>query len=106
MKPTVYLIPAAIAAAVAAASPAAAANAPKESVLDSLKVVNVSFVKNADMMEVEYEFDLSAMSIGSNERVIFTPVFAGEGDSIVLQPLVLNGRNAQLKYEQIGRAHV
>lgn len=100
MKPTVYLIPAAIAAAVAAASPAAAANAPKESVLDSLKVVNVSFVKNADMMEVEYEFDLSAMSIGSNERVIFTPVFAGEGDSIVLQPLVLNGRNAQLKYER------
>ncbi len=100
MKPTVYLIPAAIAAAVAAASPATAANAPKESVLDSLKVVNVSFVKNADMMEVEYEFDLSAMSIGSNERVIFTPVFAGEGDSIVLQPLVLNGRNAQLKYER------
>lgn len=97
MKPTAYLIMAAFAAATVIP---AAARAPKESVLDSLRVVNVSFLKNADMMEVSYDLDLSAMHLGSNERVIFTPVFAGEGDSIVLPPLVLNGRNAQLKYER------
>lgn len=99
MKLKFYTI-AAMAVLLAAATAPAAARAPKGSALDSLRVVNVLFNKCADKMQVAYELDLSALRLGSEERVILTPVFAGQGDSIALTPLVVNGRNAQIKYER------
>lgn len=82
----------------AAALPAAGAKTAPGALLDSLKVVNVSMVKKGGMMELAYQFDLSSMRLGSNERVILTPVLVGEGDSVALSPVVVNGRNAQIKY--------
>ncbi len=82
----------------AAASPAAAKS--PHSTLPQLKARNISFYTADSIMHVDYDFDLSDISLGTNERVTLTPVLAGEGDSIVLQPVVVNGRNAAIKYER------
>ena len=78
----------------------AAAKMEKGDMLDAIKVVDVSLKKRGGNMEVGYQFDLSDMKLGSNQRIIFTPVLVGEGDSIVLDRVVVNGRNAQIKYER------
>lgn len=86
-------------ATAAAVLPAAAKQAPG-TVLEAVKVVDASLVKSGPMMEVGCELDLSGVSLGSNERVIITPVLVGINDSVALPPLVVNGRNAAIKYER------
>lgn len=86
-------------AALAASMPAAAKSAPG-ALLDSIRVKEVSMIKRGQMMEVSYSFDLSKVRPASNERIIITPVLVGEGDSIALKPVVVNGRNAAIKYER------
>ncbi|MDE5886822.1 MAG: DUF3868 domain-containing protein [Muribaculaceae bacterium] len=79
---------------------AGAAKMEKGDMLDAIKVIDVTLKKRAGNMEVGYQFDLSSMKLGSNQRIIFTPVLVGEGDSIAFDPVVVNGRNAQIKYDR------
>lgn len=98
MKPTIAII-LSVLTALSSVPLGATKTAPGE-MLDAVKVVDVKLKKRGGNMEVGYKFDLSGVRPASNERIILTPVLVGEGDSIVLNPVVVNGRNAQIKYER------
>lgn len=71
-----------------------------DSTLSALKVENVSLTTEGGEMKVSFDLDFSDVKLGSNEQVIYTPIFTGEGDSIVLDKIVLNGRDEQLRAER------
>lgn len=90
-----------IAAMVAAgAADAAAARIDAGDVLSTLRLVDAQLLKRGDMMTAAYEFDLSGLQLNTNQRVTLTPWLVGENDSVALAPVVVNGRNAQIKYER------
>lgn len=80
--------------------PAHECEAATTSTLPTLKVDSVRLVKRQSEMNVDFIIDFTDMKLKSNEQVIYTPVFIGEKDSVVLEKIVLNGRNAQIKYER------
>lgn len=51
-------------------------------------------------MKISFDLDFTGVKLGSNEQVIYTPIFKGEGDSIQLGRIVLNGRDEQLRTER------
>lgn len=86
--------------AAAAATPAVAAKAEAGTLLGSLRIVDASLIKRDAMMDASYELDLSTLQLGSNQRVTLTPWLVGENDSVALPAVVVNGRNAAIKYER------
>ncbi|MDE6301692.1 MAG: DUF3868 domain-containing protein [Muribaculaceae bacterium] len=85
-------------AALAAVTPAAARQA--ATTLPDLKVLDLEIYRSGDNLHLSFNLDLSGVTLGSDEQVIYTPVLAGATDSVVMDPVVLNGRNAQLKWER------
>lgn len=83
----------------AAAVAAVPANAEKdyESTLRAVKVSNTNIRKAKDVMHVSFDLDLSDVDINKNQQIIYTPVYSGGGDSLVLDKIVLNGRNVAIK---------
>lgn len=87
----------AIAAMAAAVTPSAFASQQTVSQLDALKVENLKLVKKGANMVINFDIDFSDIKLGRNQQIIYTPVFAGEGDSIVMGKVVLNGKNVAMK---------
>ena len=87
-----------ILAAAAVIIPATAKKA--ESTLQELKVQDVSIVKQQGQLHVSCTLDFSDVEIGSNQQVIYTPLLRGNGEQITMAPVVLNGRNAQMKWDR------
>lgn len=68
--------------------------------LQDVKVTNVKMFKQGNEMRLRFDLDFTGVKLGSEQQVIYTPVFAGENDSILLDKIVLNGRNVMLKEER------
>ncbi len=83
-----------------AATPAFAATQRTETTLDAVKVKNVSLTTEEGNMKVAFDLDLSDLKLKGSEQVIYTPIFVGEGDSIALGKIVVNGRDEQLRWER------
>lgn len=83
-----------------AAAPAFAASHRAETTLDAVKVQNVSLTTADGNMNVAFDLDLSALKLKGSEQVIYTPIFVGEGDSIALGKIVVDGRDEQLRWER------
>ena len=94
------------AAALMQAMPAVAADATPGSVLEDVRVVDARLERHGDMMSAAYELDLSALRLGTNQSVTLTPWLVGENDSVALPAVVVNGRNAAIKYERERRRRV
>lgn len=70
------------------------------STLPAVKVENVKLSKKKGEMQVAFTLDFSSVKLGKNEQIIYTPVFEGEGGSVALEKIVLNGRNVAIKEER------
>lgn len=93
-------------AAFAATIAASAAKATPGSVLESIRVMEADLVKRGPMMTASYRFDLGGLELGRNQRVVLRPWLMGMNDSVALPPVVVNGRDAQIKYERDARQRV
>lgn len=87
----------AVAAAIAFAATTHAAPGKYSSTLNAVKVSNLTLKKQKGEMKINFDVDFSNVKLKSDQQVIYTPVFAGEGDSIVFDRIVLNGRNVAMK---------
>lgn len=94
------------AAALFAAMPLSAAIAKYASTLDAVKVSDVKILKKGNDLKIDFDVDFSGVSLKSEQQVIYTPVFVGEGDSIMFEPIVLNGRNVTIKEQREPRRRV
>ena len=68
--------------------------------LEGVRVVDAELMKRGPEMTAAYRLDLSGLRLGSNQRVTLTPWLVGETDSVALPSVVVNGRNAAIKYER------
>lgn len=67
------------------------------STLGALKTSDVSIRKSKGMMYVDFDLDLSQIKLGSNQQIIYTPIYEGNGQKLPLEKIVLNGRNVTIK---------
>lgn len=85
-------------AALIAATPAGAfASKQTQSTLQAVKVDNMQLIKRGSQMTVNFDVNFTDIKLKKDQQVIYTPVFVGEGDSVVMDKIVLNGRNVALK---------
>lgn len=68
--------------------------------LNDVKVENVKLQTEQGQMAISFDINFSDVNLKSNQQVIYTPIFTGGTDSIVMEKVVLNGRNAQMKYDR------
>lgn len=101
MKSTISILLAAAAAIVPVAAKDSA------STLSSLKVQDMNISRANDNLNVSFKLDFSGVNLGSNEQIIYTPMIVGEeeGQQVALTPIILNGRNAQIKWEREPKRH-
>lgn len=69
-----------------------------DATLPLLTPQNVAMTPGPGNLTVSFTLDFSEIELGKNQQVIYTPVVvSGEGaDSLVLAPVVLNGRNVSV----------
>lgn len=73
----------------------------EKTTLDDLKVEGVKIFKKGGNIVVDFDLVLTDVSVGSNNRVIYVPVLADDnGNSIELDKIVLQGRNAAIKEQR------
>lgn len=77
--------------------PAAAASTQTQSTLQAVKVDDVKLYRQGNDMKLDFTVNFSDVKLKKDQQIIYTPVFVGEGDSIVMDKIVLNGRNIALK---------
>lgn len=94
------------AAALCAMVPSYAAKAQYASTINAVKVSDVQILKKGNDLKIDFNVDFSDVSLKSEQQVIYTPVFVGEGDSILFDPIVLNGRNVAIKEQREPRRRV
>lgn len=70
------------------------------STLDEVKVKDVVLATESGNMNISFLLDFSDVNLKGSDQVIYTPIFRGEGDSIVFDKIVLNGRDEQIRLER------
>lgn len=88
-----------ICCALAAAS-VANAGIKAQSQLDALRIDNLKIYRDHGDLKIAFDMDLSGVKVGSNQQLIYTPVIAGDNDSVALERIVVNGRNTALKEQR------
>lgn len=76
---------------------AATLSAKEASTLNNIKVENLRLEKRGGNMIVNFDMNLGDLNLKSDNRVIYTPILAGEGGSVEMRRIVVNGRNAAIK---------
>lgn len=71
-----------------------------ESKIENLKVNDLQLYTENGEMHIAFDLDMSNLKVGKNNKLIYTPIFAGANDSVVLEPIVVMGRNVQIKEER------
>ena len=69
---------------------------------DGLKVSSASMQRNADLMTVNIDMNLADFDLEGNRVAVFTPVIAGEKDSLRLHPVGLYSRTRWFQYLRSG----
>ena len=69
---------------------------------DGLKVFSASMLRNADLMTVNIDMNLADFDLDGDRVAVFTPVIAGEKDSLRLHPVGLYGRTRWFQYLRSG----
>lgn len=63
-----------------------------------INVSNVDTKHVGDNMVLSLNMNLDSLKVRSNSRMVYTPVVRSGNDSVELSPIVINGRNQQIKY--------
>lgn len=74
-----------------------------KAMLNAIKISDPSFIKAGDNLVVSFSADLSAVELGKNNQIIYTPVVVSQNDEnmkAVLPPFVVNGRNVAIREQR------
>ena len=63
---------------------------------------NVVMKRNADLMTVSMDMDLSSLSMKGDRAIVYVPVILNGNDSVVLNPISLYGRTRWIQYQRNG----
>ena len=66
----------------------------------SVAIANVTAKKSGGQMRVGMDIVLDSLPMTANRRIVLTPVLHGQGDSIMLKPVVVNSRRQQIVYDR------
>lgn len=53
-------------------------------------------------VDVAFSLNLNNLKLKSEQQLVFTPMLAADGDTIVLSPIIINGRSKQIRMERSG----
>ncbi len=74
----------------------------QESVADGLVVRETTVKRNADLMSVGLEMDMSALSLPGDRAAVYTPVMSNGQDSLELPPVSVYSRTRWYQYLRAG----
>lgn len=64
---------------------------------DKVLIDSVVTQKNGDSLNVAFRINLDSLTMKSEQQLVFTPMLVGT-DSVMLHPIVINGKNQQIRY--------
>ena len=75
----------------------------EDTVAAGIKLSGISMKRNADLMTVSIDFDFEKLRMNGDRAIVYAPVIANGGDSLVLNPVGFYGRTRWIQYQRNGR---